>query len=142
MAERVPQKAIFHEVEGAVYYVTNWQARFNRNQKAVIIRLSPRHGEVYRKLRAKGRSQKSVYYAIFHVGGRKQGPVKKSVTRRYAAPGASAPPSPASGASRTEMVEVPLELLNQDQLHFLVAHHLGHELPSLRRMPLDELRRL
>ena len=116
--------AIFVERDNAVYYVTNWQQRRTAPTiKAEVIKLSPRHLQRYRDMKAKGRSPKSTWYYVF-------GKVSK--------------PKPAAPRPRATdlIVAVPLSMLNAEQIHELIRTRLGRDMSSLRELPLADLRRL
>lgn len=100
----------------AVYLVTNWEHRVKRDDPAVLIRLSPRHRAIYRALAAKGRSQKSIYYALFAAR-----PARRS---------------------RPTLVPIDLAELSPAELGRLANAKLPYKVPSLARLPTAELRNL
>lgn len=132
---RIPTATLFVERDGIPYVVVNWKERSTDAVKAQLLRLAPRHAERYRAIKAKGRSQKSMYYYVFGRV-RKARPVlpaatpAKPQTRRLARPG----PTPEATAI------VPLRLLTAAQLHELIRLHVGHDLPGLATLPVDQLR--
>jgi hypothetical protein len=73
----VPQRAIFVEREGWVYYVSNWQQRFTESVRAILVKLSPRHVARYYELKDKGRSHKTIAIILF----------KRQVLQRASLPG-------------------------------------------------------
>jgi len=103
--------------DDAVYLVTNWEHRAQRNDPAVLIRLSPRHRAIYRTLAAKGRSQQSIYYALFATKG---------------------------GKRRAKPTLVPIDLadLSPAELASLANTKLKYKVPSLTRLPVGDLRDL
>ena len=122
--KHTPPSAIFVERDNTVYYVTNWQKRRTApTTKAEIIKLSARHLQRYRDMKAKGRSPKSTWYYVF-------GKVSKPK-----------PPTPRTRATDV-IVAVPLSLLNAEQIHQLIRTKLGRDMSSLCELPLPDLRRL
>lgn len=107
----------FVEHGAIVYLVTNWELRTSADVPAVLIRLSPRHTAVYRTLLKRRRSQKSIYFALF----------TRSAKRR-----------------RPASTVVPIDLmdLDQSQLARLAHAKLRYPVPSLGRLPTDDLRNL
>ena len=101
----------------AVYLVTNWEHRAQRNDPAVLIRLSPRHRAIYRTLATKGRSQQSIYYALFG---------SKTTKRR----------------AKSTLVPIDLADLSSAELARLANTKLKYKVPSLTRLPVGELRDL
>jgi hypothetical protein len=128
-AAAVPDQAIFVERDGWVFYVTNWQKRFTAGGRAKLVRLSPRHFVRYQELKEKGRSPKTIALLLF-----KRVPVKVGVGPQPAAARA--------GKGDTRTVVVDITMLTHEQLLSLVQRALGERLPTLRSMPLMELRRL
>lgn len=130
----VPSSAIFVEDDGVVYFVTNWKQRRTATTKALLIKLSKPHLLRYRHMKAKGRSQKSIYYYVFGV-----------VTKRRPVAATRAEPAPArparSGATDI-FVSVPLGLLNTEQLLGLIQVKVGKSIPGLRDAPIADLRKL
>src|ERR1043165_3804320 len=120
MSQRtIPTQAIFVEREGWVYYVANWQRRFNDGGRARLVRLSPRHFVRYNELKEKGRSQKTIALLLF-----------KRVPTRPAA--ASASPREASRGGDTRTVSVDIGLLTHQQLLTLLQRDLDESLARLR----------
>jgi hypothetical protein len=128
-AATISDQAIFVERDGWVFYVTNWQKRFTAGGRAKLVRLSPRHFVRYHELKAKGRSPKTIALLLF-----KRVPVKVSVGGQ--------PLSARTAKSDTRTVTVDIAMLTHEQLLSLVQRALGERLPTLRTMPLLELRRL
>ena len=113
----IPTGTCFVEHGAAVYLVTNWEHRRTASEPAVLIRLSPRHTAVFRTLAKKRRSQKSIYLALF---------VKSSARRR----------------TRSTVVPIDLQELTPGQLVRLAHSKLRYPVPSLAKLPPDELRNL
>lgn len=105
----------FVEHGAAVYLVTNWEHRA-ASEPAVLIRLSPRHTAVYRTLAKKRRSQKSIYLALF----------VRSAKRK----------------ARSTVVPIDLLELTPTQLARLAHGKLRYPVPSLAKLPPEELRNL
>lgn len=112
----IPTAAIFVERDGAVFYVTNWQQRRTTPTPAKILKLSPRHLQRYRHMKAKGRSPKSTYYYVFGKVRR----IAKTIT----------------------LISVPIGLLRSEQLQELIAWRLGKPSADLRDMSITDLRTL
>jgi hypothetical protein len=104
----------FVERGTAVYLVTNWEHRWSSTEPAVLIRLSPRHVAIYRALITKRRSQKSIWFALF---------AKLKAGKR----------------GRTTLVPIELGRLTSPQLVRLAHHKLQYPVPSLTRLPMNEL---
>jgi hypothetical protein len=129
----VPGRALFVEKDGWVYYVANWQARFNDDgERAVLVRLSPRHFVRYHELKERGRSQKTICYLLFK--------------HRAAKPGTSARVAKQSAAKQTSAeprtIPVSIDILTAEQLHAMVCQALGIRIVGLKALTLAELRRL
>ena len=103
--------------DDAIYLVTNWEHRAQRNDPAVLIRLSPRHRAIYRTLAAKGRSQQTIYYALF---------ADKPSKRR----------------GKATLVEIDLANLSPTELGRLANAKLKYKVPSLTKLRAAELRDL
>jgi hypothetical protein len=115
----VPPTSIFVERDTTVYLVTNWQMRRKSPTiKPEIIELSARHLQIYRDLKEKGRSQQFIYRQVFDKA------------------------STVNAQSADVSVDVPLSLLNAEQLFSLIGTRMGRTMPSLRELPLVDLRRL
>ncbi len=112
----IPPHTCFVEREGEVHYVTNWQDRTRRSDPVVLIRLSARHVAIFRALRAKGRSQKTIYYALFVRDGRRD--------------------------ARATRVAIDLKKLSAAELASLANGKLVYPVPSLIRLPKADLRNL
>ena len=128
----VPGRALFVEKEGWVYYIANWQARFNDGGRAVLVRLSPRHFVRYHELKERGRSQKTICYLLFKHRAAKPG-TSARVAKLPAA-------KPSSAEQRT--IPVSIDILSAEQLHAMVCQALGIRIIGLKALTLAELRRL
>jgi hypothetical protein len=129
-AQTIAAHTIFVERDGWVYYVTNWQKRFNEPARPKLVRLSPRHFVRYQEFKQAGRSPKTIAYLLF----------KKAAVKVTAAPVVeiTRPKKPAD--ERT--VTVDIAMLTQEQVLSLLQRALGERFPGLRTMALAEIRRL
>ena len=125
----IPPTSIFVERDTTVYLVTNWQIRRKSpTVKPKIIKLSEHHLQLYRDMKEKGRSQQIIYRHVFD---------------KTSSPKVPSPKAPSVNAlSADDSVDVPLSLLNAEQLFSLIGTRMGRTMPSLRELPLVDLRRL
>ncbi|MBA3684672.1 MAG: hypothetical protein H0W72_05460 [Planctomycetes bacterium] len=112
----IPIRDCFVERDGSVFLVTNWQDRRRPGDAAVLIRLSPRHQAIYRTLSAKHRSHKSVWYALFVRGGRRD--------------------------AKATRVPIDLGQMSSAELARLANGKLTWPAPSLAKLPAADLRSL
>ncbi len=128
----VPDRALFVEKDGWVFYVANWQARFNEGGRAVLVRLSPRHFVRYHELKERGRSQKTICYLLFKHRAAKPG------TAARAAKTSAAKPS----AAEQHTIPVSIDILSAEQLHTMICQALNVRIVGLKALTLAELRKL
>ena len=130
----IPPTSIFVERDTTVYLVTNWQIRRKSPiVKPKIIKLSAHHLQLYRDMKEKGRSQQIIYRHVFDQASSVETPSLK----------ASNPKAPSVNVLSADVsVDVPLSLLNADQLLSLIGTRMSRTMPSLRELPLVDLRRL
>ena len=129
-AQSIAAHTIFVERDGWVYYVTNWQKRFNEPSRPKLVRLSPRHFVRYQELKQKNRSPKTIAYLLF----------KKVSVKVTAAPVVETTRTKKSAETRT--VTVDIAMLTHEQVLSLLQRALGERFPGLRTMSLAEIRRL
>jgi hypothetical protein len=129
-AQSIAAHIIFVERDGWVYYVTNWQKRFNEPARPKLVRLSPRHFVRYQELKQKGRSQKTIAYLLF----------KKMSVKVNAGPVVETTRTKKTADDRT--VTVDIGMLTHEQVLSLLQRALGERFPGLRTMSLAEIRRL
>ncbi len=125
----IPPTSIFVERDTTVYLVTNWQIRRKSPTiKPKIIKLSTHHLQLYHDMKEKGRSQQLIYRHVF---------AEESSAKESSIKASSVNTLPADVS-----VDVPLSLLNAEQLFSLIGTRMGRTMPSLRELPLVDLRRL
>ena len=129
-AQSIAAHTIFVERDGWVYYVTNWQKRFNEPALPKLVRLSPRHFVRYHEFKQAGRSSKTIAYLLF----------KKAAVKVSAAPVVEITRTKKSADERT--VTVDIAMLTHEQVLSLLQRALGERFPGLRTMSLAEIRRL
>lgn len=98
--------------DGRVDLIVNWHLRRHPEDPLVLIRLSPRHLAIWRALRRRCRSDKSILYAL---SGR---------SRR--------------GVSHLA-VPIPLDAQTDTGLVRLVESRMGQRIPGLRQLPRNGL---
>lgn len=122
----IPPTTCFIDRGGDTFLVANWDRRAALDDPAVLVRLSARHRAIHRALTARGRSQKSVYYALFARGA-------------AARPGRRLPPAVRRRATR---VPIDLATLPVEELARLANSLLRWPIASLKTLPPADLRDL
>lgn len=119
MGKRVPtmvccptHRCFWPHRDGRVDLIVNWHLRRRPEDPLVLIPLSPRHLAIWRALRRRCRSDKSILYAL-------SGRTRRGVSRL-------AVPIPLGGQSDTGLVR-------------LVESRMGQRIPGLRQLPREGL---
>jgi hypothetical protein len=138
----IPPTSIFVERDTTVYLVTNWQIRRKSPiVKPKIIKLSAHHLQLYRDMKEKGRSQQIIYRHVFDQASSVEAPSLSAPNPK--APSVNVLSADVSADVCADVsVDVPLSLLNADQLISLIGTRMSRTMPSLRELPLVDLRRL
>ncbi len=137
----VPQKSLFHEKQGIIYYITNWRDRFHDGGKPTLVKLSPRHLKLYNKYNTRGRSQKSVYYCLMRDKGR-LGAVRDTREMREMRQVRPTRETRVVANRKAITVEVDLDILTKDQLITTIANLSNEKMPYLVSLGLKDLRHL